>query len=81
MHKKKDQPFIKPDGLCVKRTMQVLEGWMCDYFQSKRKNSKVRCRNCSNFDPVQESYDCSQQGLPVNKHLPIMKKRKRKKGK
>ncbi len=36
-------------GSCSKRSIEVCELNLCDFFKGKRKNHKPFCRNCSYF--------------------------------
>lgn len=37
------------NGYCNERNIDVQELSLCDYFHSKRKNSKPCCKNCVHF--------------------------------
>ena len=43
------------DGYCDERALDRQELNLCDYFHSKRKNSKPCCRNCVHFHLLEKS--------------------------
>ncbi len=42
-------PKCKNKGYCDERAFDVEDSNLCDYFHGKRKNSRLRCRNCTHF--------------------------------
>ncbi len=54
-------------GYCDERNIEVVELNLCDYFQSKRKNNKPLCRNCTHFHVIEVPVkDSSPQAFEQN---------------